>query len=776
MPSHSVPDSSVYVPSHHLASHPGAQRTTYEGKGLLSLVLTEPAPGRTIVRGRMVRSAAFGHVVDARGGAGDAGAAAGADLGDDDDGEGDDVGGGLEALVRAANKRKAREEAGADPDERWGLEVEILLKALPGWPAERVPLPLGAGPAPGGRAERSSSVFPLTSIAPHPRRRSRIDEPSEGTSWRPMPTSAADDDQGGDGDDDGGMELVPHSARSSAHLPLPPAYRDRQSSTAPLQPKRSASVLRQSLPPALSITAITRTGLTQPARHPVHIAPRPRQLDAAQFAHARPSMPMSDPIVGSAPTPGVGRGGAGATLRATSVEPMVHQNGSRMVQTAGGGQSRAGTPRAQAPAAPPAQLDATARVPPDPMQIARGLLKAGHPTSTELAQKLVGKDAVKVLLAEMSAEAEGLAGPSTAANGSAAQSGLPATEAEPPAPVYRCDNCHTTETSMWRVKMLAGGKEKRVCNDCGLYFNDHKRMRPKHLWGLTGDAALGKGGPPSSNQKKEKERLPARPLPRTRSSHDGTEKGSSANPLPVPDSPLRNKRVTLDAYASPRRSTRLKTGQTPAGKSSPTHRGLSNEFSEMDDSPSKHLRATPRRQAQARNMELDMNTHAPKWKLGDKSNAANGHSQASGSRASGSLAASPFASAASGQQASTSAPGLNNSLDKSADYSQHILGMLDGHPADDSGITVDMAFLASLGVSTKDEHIEELLQMMASSHDPNLGGTNALSQADIEGFARGFENQAAESSTTASNQQGDTAWDLSTSPWAMIDGKDAATG
>ncbi|KAJ9093789.1 hypothetical protein QFC19_008165 [Naganishia cerealis] len=37
--------------------------------------------------------------------------------------------------------------------------------------------------------------------------------------------------------------------------------------------------------------------------------------------------------------------------------------------------------------------------------------------------------------------------------------------------------------AVWRVKQLPGGKERRVCDACGLYFNTTKKMRPKELWG-----------------------------------------------------------------------------------------------------------------------------------------------------------------------------------------------------------------------------------------------------------------------------------------------------
>ncbi|WWC90197.1 uncharacterized protein L201_005130 [Kwoniella dendrophila CBS 6074] len=45
-----------------------------------------------------------------------------------------------------------------------------------------------------------------------------------------------------------------------------------------------------------------------------------------------------------------------------------------------------------------------------------------------------------------------------------------------------CCNCGTLTSSCWRTKKMKDGTPRKVCDDCGLYFNEHKRMRPPELW------------------------------------------------------------------------------------------------------------------------------------------------------------------------------------------------------------------------------------------------------------------------------------------------------
>jgi hypothetical protein len=430
----------------------------------------------------------------------------------------------------------------------------------------------------------------------------------------------------------------------------------------------------------------------------------------------------------------------------------------------------------------------------------------------ELAQKLIGKDALVQLLGEMGVD---LPGVKERAGGTAASSrGVKATQltqqsAQPaplqphqqgsaavnhasssskgkpqapgstavtPAisadstPIYRCDNCGTTETPLWRTKTLAGGKEKRVCNDCGLYFNDNKKMRPRRLWGLTGEAALGKGvpaplvDPKGSASKKQKGKAATKNQPL----NIATEKSADV-PRP-PESPLRNKRPS-DAFASPRRSSRLKTGQTPSR--TPARPPSSEGYNGIEDSPSKHLRLTPRRQAQARNMEHELNSHA-KHKLGETSGSAQercgggGQSKQSGN----SLAASPFASASTErsqseaiQQQSTTVTTTQND---STDWDEQIRKLLASHDGSVAPGQLPSANVGSgpgLELNDMDLDIQELLQAVAADPVEGFGGQavmggTSFSQAEIEMLVN--------SMSADGKGNGDMDWQaFSTSPWSV---------
>ena len=55
-----------------------------------------------------------------------------------------------------------------------------------------------------------------------------------------------------------------------------------------------------------------------------------------------------------------------------------------------------------------------------------------------------------------------------------------------------CNNCGTLHSEQWRIKKYKNGTQMTVCNDCGLYFNAHKKMRPKELWGTaSGGGVIG---------------------------------------------------------------------------------------------------------------------------------------------------------------------------------------------------------------------------------------------------------------------------------------------
>lgn len=78
----------------------------------------------------------------------------------------------------------------------------------------------------------------------------------------------------------------------------------------------------------------------------------------------------------------------------------------------------------------------------------------------------------------------------------------PAPQSEPAGPShmdeYRCWNCSTTRSSVWRTKQIEEGKVVRVCNACGLYFNKKRVMRPDKFWNNTPDENKSRGKQPTT--------------------------------------------------------------------------------------------------------------------------------------------------------------------------------------------------------------------------------------------------------------------------------------
>lgn len=285
------------------------------------------------------------------------------------------------------------------------------------------------------------------------------------------------------------------------------------------------------------------------------------------------------------------------------------------------------------------------------MALARSVLKNPTYHTLELAQKLVGQEAFMQMMSEMGGtaalpnfamqgKAEGTSGPVASGSGTAGStsnaeagsstqgsvahatraqtktataSGVPnlgkgnapvsgqrsapgATNAAAGSsrsgstqrPV--CKNCGTIETPRWRVKTLADGKERRVCDACGIYFNKEKQMRPKEMWS------------PKSN------RIPLEDIPHYQSGGQWPipRKPSATPPAPsapaqtthhevtfkdLPGSPPRQPRIVSDTvFTTPRRSTRLSQG-TPGMSKAPLQE-------ETLGSP-KQPRRTPRRTAAA---------------------------------------------------------------------------------------------------------------------------------------------------------------------------------
>lgn len=187
--------------------------------------------------------------------------------------------------------------------------------------------------------------------------------------------------------------------------------------------------------------------------------------------------------------------------------------------------------------------------------------------------------------------------------------------------VLSCDHCKTTETRVWRVKQLPGGKERRVCDACGLYFNNTKKMRPRELWGtqkIELPGASVKSRPVTDISKgKEKEitgisDTSVKPAPVT--AHHPTPSSSMSKPYDLNASPQRNARPSTSnapdsSNWTPRRSSRLNrhadlspTGRPPGSH----HKPALDEVCDAAMSPRRSTRLTPRKISKGKNKDVEM--------------------------------------------------------------------------------------------------------------------------------------------------------------------------
>ncbi|KAJ9125377.1 hypothetical protein QFC22_000337 [Naganishia vaughanmartiniae] len=191
--------------------------------------------------------------------------------------------------------------------------------------------------------------------------------------------------------------------------------------------------------------------------------------------------------------------------------------------------------------------------------------------------------------------------------------------------ILSCDHCKTTETRVWRVKQLPGGKERRVCDACGLYFNNTKKMRPKELWGtqkieLPGasvktrqqvatviDVSKGKEkeingvsdttikpAPVTANHP-----TPPSAMPKTYDLNASPQRKARPSTSNAPDSvnwtPRRSSRLNRNADLSP-------TGRPPGSH----HKPALDEICDAAMSPRRSTRLTPRKISKGKNKDVEM--------------------------------------------------------------------------------------------------------------------------------------------------------------------------
>lgn len=180
-----------------------------------------------------------------------------------------------------------------------------------------------------------------------------------------------------------------------------------------------------------------------------------------------------------------------------------------------------------------------------------------------------------------------------------------------------CDHCKTTQTRVWRVKQLPGGKERRVCDACGLYFNNTKKMRPKELWGtqqieLPGTVATSRkqaaGASISKGKEPEIATVPGGNAPTTNPSSTVPQADHDVHASPQRKSRISTGNAPDSVNWTPRRSSRLNPNvdSSPTGRAAQLHhRPVLDEVCDAAMSPRRSTRLTPRKVSKGKNKEVD---------------------------------------------------------------------------------------------------------------------------------------------------------------------------
>ncbi|ODN89718.1 hypothetical protein L198_06412 [Cryptococcus wingfieldii CBS 7118] len=454
---------------------PDVTPSSWTGKGFMSWVLSESSPGTTLVRGKLVREYEFSshHFHDMEG--------------------------GLEALVAAANST-ARKQDEAD-GKGWGLEVNVSLRQVnpegkaefKGRRAFEASLTKGGsdGQAPNSTNGMLSSPvaqrFPsqLQSGQNFAARPAGVGLGMEKTESKSPGSHKKPTNQASNGQAAGNAQSNrPSSAmgRPASSTGLPPSSFPRSSSSN-LGQSRPSSSLSQNPP------SRTAQSNFQPPR-----PPQPAASDAV-FQPPAPPKPAQPRPVTPPPAP-----------RSKSPPPSTPSR--RHLQ---------------------ALLKADGNMSPDLARhlaanpMLRQILKAVPPGASLLSQlrsvkvdDLAGGQ-VQDLKREGDEKDRGSpaepttptpSGPKTPLtqkpqSKQQPQNSQAAQQAKALQAAQGCCNCGTMVSSCWRVRKMKEGPPRKVCDDCGVYFNEHKQMRPQELWDPKpapgGNATAGPGPSTSAN-------------------------------------------------------------------------------------------------------------------------------------------------------------------------------------------------------------------------------------------------------------------------------------
>ncbi|WVR03083.1 hypothetical protein IAU60_000072 [Kwoniella sp. DSM 27419] len=516
-------------------SSPGDSSSAWTGRGFLSWVLAEESNGSTLARGRLIREYEFSSTHFA-------------------------PEGGLEGLMAAAQAAADGTSEEAD-GKGWGLEIGISLRQLN--PEGKVEF--------AGRREFEEMLAKGRSL-------SQSVTPSSPS--RPAASTPASIPRS--------SPLVNSVSRLNGSTPT--------LSTVP-RPGPSASSTGTARPPPTS---------TQSGNVPAHAGNGHPSRPSSSLSHrassssmppsSLPALPSSSNAPSSRPSSSTGENPMPAPMAQPPTRPAPP---SQQAES-----SRAAAQRSREVTPPPvARLKSPPPSTPSRAKL-HALLRADGMMSPDLARHLASNPVLRNLLKAVPSNSNalsalrnitGINNPPNAVkkkeeeddkDGSGDEATTP-TPSAPPLPTPRtvrpvrntedgCCNCGTMVSSCWRTKKMKDGTPRKVCDDCGLYFNEHKRMRPPELWGQPHRNGASAAVPPapasSSDTKRKHPRDPftdgpaagLRSSPRRNRSTSAQEPASHGIAQPnfhiasgiPPESPRKRQKTKPVPQPSPRMATR----------------------------------------------------------------------------------------------------------------------------------------------------------------------------------------------------------------------------
>ncbi|WVW81268.1 hypothetical protein I302_103259 [Kwoniella bestiolae CBS 10118] len=433
------------------SDHPTSSPSSWIGKGFLSWVLSENGGGSTLIKGRLVREYEFSSIHFA-------------------------PEGGLEGLMALANSNSggsSTDNEGAD-GKGWGLEVSISLKQL----------------NPDGKIEFQN--------------RKEFEEmlsKGKSTSISTSSPVRGSNTIGGGNTPARSSPLINSTTNRTPNVNSTPSHPGPSAS--------STATVRPTVP------------IAQPTPVPLQQQQQQQSRPSSSLSHraSSSSMPPSSlPALPSSSASNLPSSRPSSSIgESRPPPPQQHQSSASIPtrQNTSSNQSEAGPstmPQRNRQVTPPPIPRSKS---PPPSTPSRGklhaLLRADGMMSPELARHLASNPVLRNLLKAVPSNSNALTAlrnitginrsPTSNATANAGKKPTEDKEDSPeattptPLPTPQritrsaqsngndgCCNCGTLISSCWRVKKMKDGTPRKVCDDCGLYFNEHKKMRPPELW------------------------------------------------------------------------------------------------------------------------------------------------------------------------------------------------------------------------------------------------------------------------------------------------------